>query len=381
MKVALVSTYPPQRCGIGTYTHALAEALGGIEDLEVSVLSERGALDGRDGPVVSLPVFARNRPWIEPLVAAAVANQARVVHVQHAHDIFGMDDRLPRLCRRLGQRNIKTVVTLHSVYTRASGLLQRKLGVVRFHRTLARYCDALVVHQRDGMLDVLEAQGVPAEKIHIVAHGTEHRTIPNGTLARRELGLPPREPVLLCFGFIHALKNLHTPIRAMARVREQFPGARLIIAGSVQRGRWYNRIYLKGLRELIARLRLQDNVQLMIGFIPEARIDELYAAADLLLLPHQQRYGSSSGVAHLALAAGTPVLFSDSPKFAELAETFGAGFRVHGGADAWAKHLLGLLGDREQLQRAAERAQQIGRETGWSTIARQTASLYRGLVG
>ncbi len=381
LRVYQISTYRPLQCGIATYTQALARALAGRGDLSVTILAEHGAHSGEHENVTYVPAFDRRQPWIDGLVSAAVAQKADVVHIQHAHDIFGMDGRLPQLCERLAEHGIPTVTTLHSVYTRRSGLYQRKLGVVRFHHELARHSH-LLVHQRQGMHDVLRSQGIADSRISVIPHGTENRPALDRAAMRERLELPEQGAVLLCFGFIHMLKNLHTPIKAMALLKAEFPDAQLVIAGSVQRGRWYNRAYLRYLQHLVSRLGLEQQVSLQHGYVPDDDIEALYAASDLALLSHAQRYGSASGVAHLALATGTPVVFSDSPKFAELAHSLGDELQVCGSTpEAWAERLRGLLRDPELMDAMRARTEQLGRETAWTHVAAQTADLYRMLVG
>jgi len=216
----------------------------------------------------------------------------------------------------------------------------------------------------------------------VIPHGTQTRPALDRIAMRKRLELPEDGPMLLCFGFIHMLKNLHTPIKAMALLKAEFPAARLVIAGSVQRGRWYNRAYLRYLHQLVRRLGLERQVLLRHGYVPDEDIEALYAASDLALLSHAQRYGSASGVAHLALATGTPVVFSDSPKFAELAQSLGDELQVRGStAEHWAERLRALLHDPKLMQTMRERTELLGRETAWTHVAAQTVDLYRGLVG
>ena len=53
---------------------------------------------------------------------------------------------------------------------------------------------------------------------------------------------------------------------------------------------------------------IEKLVQLRLGWVPEAEVPLLLAAADLVVLPY--RSGSQSAVAPLALAAGRPVILA-----------------------------------------------------------------------
>jgi len=112
MRILEVSTYPPQICGLATYTRDLAGAMSQLDDVEVAVLSELGAADGHDGTVLSIPTFDRKTDWITDIADAAAAKGADVVHLQHAPDIFGMDSRLPALEAELRRRGMSRVLSV-----------------------------------------------------------------------------------------------------------------------------------------------------------------------------------------------------------------------------------------------------------------------------
>lgn len=384
MKVCLVSTYPPQKCGIATYTQALATHLAKREGLEVSVLSEEGGLLAQEGPVRGLPVFHRSHDWESEILQAVSNERADVVHFQHSPDIFGVDKRLPRLLHTLRSKGFKTVVTLHTVYSRFTGLIERKPLAPEFHKSLGAAADQLIVHQHRGMADVLEAQGVSPGKVSIVAHGTgvldDATPAPSRAEARARFGLPPEGPVLLYFGFIHVQKNLHTPLLALAILKKKMPNLRMLVAGSIQYPTWYNVGYMAGVDQIVSRLGLSDRVVSVRQYIPMSDVSALYAASDLVLLPYNQGYGSASGMVHNALAAGVPVLCSSSPKFYEVEESLGADLVVSTHNPwAWASRIEQLLADPDRNAELLQRIRHHTQQTSWETVAGHQHHLYQRL--
>ncbi len=384
MKVCLVSTYPPQKCGIATYTEALAKHLALQPGLTVSVLSEQGGLEAQEGTVRSLPVFHRSHDWESEILQAARRERAQVVHFQHSPDIFGVDKRLPRLLRTMRAEGIRTVVTLHTVYSRWTGLLERKPLVPEFHRALGEAADRIVVHQVRGMADELERQGVPGKKIAVVAHGTgvpdPTARVLDKTKARAQFGLPAQGPVLLYFGFIHVQKNLHTPLMAMALLQKKMPELRMLVAGSIQYPTWYNVGYMAGVDQMIKGMGLSEKVTSVRRYIPMEDVSALYAASDLVLLPYNQGYGSASGMVHNALAAGVPVLCSSSPKFYEVAESLGQDLVVSTHNPwAWAQRIEQLLASPERNAELKERIRHHTEQTAWATVAGHQHQIYQGL--
>ena len=379
VRLCLVSSYLPQRCGIAAYTASLARALAGRAGVaEVSVLAERGALDGRDGKVRSLQVFRRTHDYTTAVSSGAAALGADVVHVQHSSDIFGYDARLPRLLASLRARRVASVVTLHSVHSRFTAALERKKDVVDFHRRIGALADAVVVHADRGMRDELLRQGVPASKVHVVPHGTELAEPLEQGEARRRLGLPEGGPLLVYFGFVHPQKSVHTLLFAMRHVATLVPEARLCVWGAVQNPSRVNRAYAAWLGWLASRPALASRVELRPGFAAVEDVRALLRAADVVLLPYREGYGSASGVAHQAIGAGRLVLCSSSPKFSELADGIGEELIVpsHGARD-WAVAIARLLREEPLRRRLLERATAYADATAWPHVGDRHVAVYR----
>jgi glycosyltransferase involved in cell wall biosynthesis len=174
-KIGYVSTFPPNVCGIGTYTEQLATALtAGFNDVSVVVFAEQGIAPREDGPRLEVrPVYRRDNDYVECLERAIADSGCPLVHFQHAGDLFGEDERLPRLLERLTGRGIRSVVTLHTVYgENRSSLLGRGNRHTEFYRRIAQPATCLLVHQEQGCATTLRTLKIDSAKIAVIAHGT-----------------------------------------------------------------------------------------------------------------------------------------------------------------------------------------------------------------
>jgi glycosyltransferase involved in cell wall biosynthesis len=126
-----------------------------------------------------------------------------------------------------------------------------------------------------------------------------------------QLGWPSGE-LLLNVKRLHPLADQATLLHAFARVRQARPAARLLIAGSGESE--------ASLRALCLELQLVDSVR-FLGLVPNERVAELHAAADLFVLSSVLE--ATPTVALEALAAGTPVVSTDNPGGLELGALFG----------------------------------------------------------
>jgi glycosyltransferase involved in cell wall biosynthesis len=367
VKVALVSTFPPAACGIGNYSQELVRALP--SDVELTVLAER---EGSATTPAVRRVWHRKSDWVSEISAAAVDANASVVHIQHEQGILGQDDRLPRLVGLLRDRGIRSVVTLHSVYDTR--------GARAFHQRLA--CDRIIVHQQTGMASVLAAQGVPSERVEVIAHGTPALDLPDQAAARELLGLPKDKTIVLFFGFIHTGKKLHVALRAFERIR--VPNAYFVIAGHIREDNVFQRIYARWLRRQMRRGIAEHRIEFRSGFQPVEHKPAYYAAADLVVMPHMQAYGSASGVMHEALSARRPIVCTRGKKFAEAVEAFATeipeAFPPGGDVGAWARALETMLTSPELRAKMSARLGGLAEATSWASSGERHARIYRALT-
>ncbi|RLI32612.1 hypothetical protein DRO56_03260, partial [Candidatus Bathyarchaeota archaeon] len=96
MRVAFVSTFPPLRCGIGTYTEMLAEALAG-KGAEVVVLTERSVGEVKRRDLRVIPCFDSKRGFVEPVLREVEEAQPDVVHIQHDYTRYSPPERFLEL--------------------------------------------------------------------------------------------------------------------------------------------------------------------------------------------------------------------------------------------------------------------------------------------
>ncbi len=372
----MVSTYPPTQCGIAVYTQKLCRGLIEAGQSDLSVLAEHGGAPSNAAPRV-VPCFSREQDF-RGVIAEARVQGVQGVHFQHAPDIFGMDDRLFDALASARDAHLRSVVTLHTVFTPRSGLVERKFNVRSFHRRLGAVTDALIVHTA-GSRDILVEQGLAASRIHVIPHGTDPATTGDAAAGRRTLGVPDDADVVLFFGFIHMQKNIQVLVRALSHLRH-LPRLHLVVAGKVGGGTWYNRGYLRTLRALARARGVADRVVFVDRFIDDAEVPDIHAAAHVVALPHAQGYASASGVVHGAMAMGRPMLCSDGPKFEEVATEIDPDLLLPTHDErAWARAIEGLVVDEGLREKVRAQTIEYAERTRWPRVAQEHRAVYAAL--
>ena len=181
---------------------------------------------------------------------------------------------------------------------------------------------------------------------------------------------PGRPPTVISTRSLDSpLYNVDVIVRAMARVRERLPAARLVVAGE---GRLRPQ-----LEALVGRLGLADAVR-FVGLLPQEAFRDALAEAELFVsVPSSD----ATSVALLqAMAVGCFPIVSDLPSQQELVEHGVGGLRVPvRDAEALADAIVRALEDRELRRAAVERNRRLVEEYGLleTNMAKMEAWYYR----
>jgi phosphatidyl-myo-inositol alpha-mannosyltransferase len=176
-------------------------------------------------------------------------------------------------------------------------------------------------------------------------------------------GPPAGDPELLFLGRLDPRNGLDTVLDAMPRVLENFPGARLTVAGDGP----LRPVYERMARSLGARVQFLGRVN---GDRPSH-----YARADMYLCPTTK---ASFGITLLeAMACGTPLVVSDITGFRELVDEGPEAVLVpKNDPAAWAATIVGLREDRHRLARMGAAGRRKAETYAWPLIASRVMNVY-----
>ncbi|MDD4993949.1 MAG: glycosyltransferase [Paludibacter sp.] len=134
-----------------------------------------------------------------------------------------------------------------------------------------------------------------------------------------KLGLKSDFSYILFFGFIRYYKGLDLLLEAFSDSRLRKLPIRLIIAGEFYEDR---KLYL----DIIARLGLEDYIELRTEFIPDNEVKNYFSLADLIAQPY--RSATQSGVSQIAYHFEKPMLVTNVGGLAEIVPNGKVGYVV-----------------------------------------------------
>ena len=157
------------------------------------------------------------------------------------------------------------------------------------------------------------------EKLEHLAPWVNSTAVPHGVdtnlkpitmrLARKKLGIPARDHVIMFFGYINWFKGADIFARTFARVQKML-GKRvhIIIAGGESPTLSSKHYYQDFFRDVRTVVKTSKHIRLT-GYVPQKDIATYFSATDLVVFPYRH-YMTASGVLSLAFSYKKPFIIS-----------------------------------------------------------------------
>lgn len=363
-RFGFLSTYPPTRCGLATFTQSLSASMVLPSDdafiVRVMDAASSDAPRGKRGLPVS-PMVNGDRASIS--AAVRMLNSADVAIIQHEYGIYGGTDG-DEVLAVLSRLNVPTVVVLHTV------LANPTPGQKRVLEQVARLASAVVVMTQTARGYLENLYNIDVRSVRVIPHGVH----PLGPVSPFPVSL---RPVVLTWGLIGPGKGIEWGIRAFALLQDLKPRPRYRVLGQTHPKVLANDgdAYRDRLVATVQSLGLGASVTIDGRYLDADALARNILAADVVLLPYDSRIQVTSGVLAEALAAGKPVVATAFPHAKESLAT-GAGIVVpHESPAAIAAALRTILTDRDAAARMARIALRVGKETTWPEVGQQFRAL------
>jgi glycosyltransferase involved in cell wall biosynthesis len=377
LTIGIVSTYPPRRCGIATFTKDLFDSLNASPD-ECKVII--GALEREEMNFGSEVVVKINPDVPADYHRAAkvfAKHHTDVVIIEHEYGIYGEKHRDNRevtgayvleLANGLVEVGIPYVPTLHTVLAEPGS---RQRAVLK---TLCENAAAVTVFTDTARELMVQTGLAEPEKLVIMPHGApivirEGQKLlkaapaknPNCRVCKTLSDLGGRR-ILSTFGLIGAGKGIENTIEALPKIVEKHPDVCYLVAGATHPEliRTEGETYRQSLTRLVRKLKMQDQVRFIDAFITLDELSMLLGKTTLYVTPYRSRDQICSGALTFALAAGCPVVSTPYYYAMDVLKQGRGKFVPFNNPNALADAICGLLSDKKQLGQMREAADKFG---------------------
>lgn len=175
---------------------------------------------------------------------------------------------------------------------------EKRPGDKSFTRYFLKSCDAFITMSEKVMQDLrLFQKEKPALQVSHPLYDNFGAIISKQE-ARKHLGLPENEKIILFFGFIRRYKGLDLLLEAMPALKD----IKLLIAGEFYED-------AKAYHEQIEKLGIKDKLILRTDFIADSEVKYYLCAADAVIQPY--RNATQSGVTPLAYHFEKPMIVTN----------------------------------------------------------------------
>ena len=374
-EVAYVSTFPPRKCGIATFTADLVNSIGQLKKLrDQRVIS----IDGRRlfKPAYEATEHKIGRDFIEDYVLMADFlnhSPVNVVNIQHEFGIFGGESG-EYICAFLDKLKRPVATTLHTVLPN----FENKAKEV-FHKVVG-YSKAIVV-LNETTRELVKKYGVPAKKIKLIPHGCPDLPLISSAKVKPVLGLK-NKIVLSTFGLLSKGKGIENVIQALPEIIKREPRTVYYVLGVThpQVKRTDGEAYRNTLLKMAKNLGLRGHVKFLNRFLSKPELFNYLQATDVYITPYLSPNQVSSGTLSYALAAGKAVV---STPYLHAKEALGEGrgvFCKFNDSASIAERVTEII-ENKPLRRSLElKAYTYSRKFTWPLVAKKYVALFDELT-
>jgi glycosyltransferase involved in cell wall biosynthesis len=238
------------------------------------------------------------------------------------------------------------------VYSKMMGKLIRSFAM--------RY----VVHSNADKALISKSYGLETEKVEVIPHGIyDHHEKLERTVAKSTAEIK-EDFVILFFGLLRPYKGLKYLIKAFESLREEvIDKSRLLIVGET----WED----KESKEFVKESKYSNKITMVDRYVSDEETSLYFSASDVLVIPYTR--ASQSGVAHIGMAFGLPIIASEIGGLEDsLGKYTGTVFVQPESAEDIAQALIQVFDDRGEFE-APE-------ELRWNEVAKRWVELVHLMI-
>lgn len=150
---------------------------------------------------------------------------------------------------------------------------------------------------------------VPEAETRVIPMGVPAIPPVDAGAARARLGIAPETFVILSLGRVNPFKRIPAVFRAVRRLADEIPAVQLVIVGGDSPNYDVGRLArFAGIERYVRRL----------GYVPDAALPDLFAAADVCVNLRYPTAGETSAAVLRLMSAGLPTVVTDTGAFSDL---------------------------------------------------------------
>ena len=368
-KILFISTYPPVKCGIASFTQDLTKAIdNGLHEnysIDICALGKKDIAKSFAFPVTMVMDAYNLSSCIETAEKINSDPYIKLICIEHEFGLYG-GNLGEFILGFLALLEKPFIIRFHTVLPTPDA---QRLKLVQQIGLLA---DKVVVMTSNSARLLTEDYQLDAEKIIIIPHGTPATSKISADQLKFKYNLT-NNLVLTTFGLLSPNKGIEKGILAMKEISATIPEAVYIVLGLThpnllqQEGEKY-RNYLQ---QLIDENNLQNNVRLVNEYVPTQTLMEYLALTDIYLFTSKDPNQAVSGTFIYAMSAGCAIISNSFVLAKEMLDE-NTGIIIETGQEhELAENAIFLLQNKAVRVQMGHHASLKTKDTAWKKVARK----------
>lgn len=390
LRVGLISSYVPKKCGIATYSRDLIEVMCKKYDFNWGLIAAEDTKDSYSYGDNAIAVIKKDS--LDSYKAAAKAMNdwnPDAVLLQHEFGLYGggwvdtehegvkrHDPTGDYILTLINSISAPIATTLHTVLPEPDDVRRNVM------RSISERSSRLVTMTEDAQRTLNFYYDIDEQHIAVIPHGVPQPVQRDEKLVRQELGLDKDRFYLLITGLIGHNKGIDLVIKALPKIIEHHPEVTLLVVGQTHPGilAVEGESYRESLVSLADKLNISEHLQFVNEYLPTDKLVDYYTIADIYLTIHSDPEQSASGTLAYALGCGL-VAISTPYRYAKEVLSEGRGFLVpFNSPQAIVEQVNTLIDHPELQQQTRKKAAAFGKLMSWEKVGDAYLRLLKEII-
>ena len=378
-KILFISTYPPKKCGIASFSNDLINAINreipGETTISVCALEKKLNRELYEDKVALFMDSYNLDSCLE--TAHAINNDPliKLLCIEHEFGLYGGESG-DYLLGFLALIEKPFIIRFHTVIPPPTAKMLRVV------QSIALLADKLIVMTENSARILKEDYNLGDDKLMIIPHGTHAYSTINVNQLKSKYNLNKRK-VLTTFGLLSPNKGIEKGILAMKEISKALPDSIYLVIGQThpnlieKEGETY-RDYLK---QLIVDNGLQENVRLINEYVPTDNLMEYLALTDVYLFTSKDPHQAVSGTFLYAMSSGCPIISNSFVLAKEMLDESSGVILKTNSSNELAENAIRILQNHGLQQEMSANARAKTRNTTWEKVGKKHVQLFSNILG
>ncbi|PTM04395.1 MAG: mannosyltransferase [Bacteroidetes bacterium] len=361
----LISSYPPRKCGIATYSLDLINAIENKYQegfsLKVCALDKESSELNYSRRVTYVLKTGTKEDYASLAQRINLNEQIRLVFLQHEFGLYG-GELGTYLLDFLKDLKVPVIVTFHTILSKPDDRLRLIV------RQIVQYAAQIIVMTNHSAMILREEYQIELEKITVIPHGT-HLIKPQKLIQDKDRPFYTKK-ILATFGLISGGKSIETALDALPRIVQHFPEVLYLIIGKTHPEviKQEGEIYRNFLQQKTIDLGMDKHVLFINKYLSLQILLDYLERTDIYLFTSKDPQQAVSGTLAYAMSTGCPVISTPIPHSLELLDGAGINFEFED-SEGLADAALHMLSRPDLMQKMVLNALHKISPTAWQNSA------------